>query len=873
MRESTKGKRETLRFLFTADSFCMDDREEVTCEKAIHWKERFEEDRFHAVYQLGFVERPDMFDAAGGFLYQLSEQFFRLLTNQPDIELTREEACVEPDEEALGILLNSVPFTLGSEYVTEQWIRKLFDRLGMIFAQEISRYEGTVALYLTEKSQRLRVPERIFFHLVESKDTGFPFAFLATYATKDEEGKVRHVPLQYALEEYKKDRNKLLELLSCLNKASEVSELIGEFVERGEMFHPLRLTAEEAFQILKDVPRIEETGIICRIPNWWKKKAYGISMSVSLGEEKPTFVGMDTILTMCPELAVGGVALTREEVENLLRQTEGLAFLKGKWIEVDHDRLEKLLADMEGYQGELTLMEALRMGLKSENEKQDADVGPILTNGKWLNGLLHDLRTPGDIRVAAVPKSFAAELRPYQKTGYTWLSYMSRLGFGACLADDMGLGKTVQVLAFLEKLRKTKRDARTLLIVPASLVGNWQKEAEKFAPRMPVHILHGKSAQALSDEVKDSKAFLTITTYGMAVRITELEKITWDALILDEAQAIKNPVTKQTRQIKKLKSLTKIAMTGTPIENDLTNLWSLFDFLNKGLLGSSTEFREYCKELTQHPEGYAKLKSMVAPFMLRRVKTDKSIISDLPEKLEQVDYVNISKKQAVLYRKYVTELARRLDEVSGMERRGLVLASLTKLKQICNHPDQYLGQQCYAEKDSGKFQMLHELCETIYEKRERVLVFTQFKEITAFLDDYLAEIFHARGFVLHGGTPVAKRSRIVEAFQGEKYVPYIVLSVKAGGTGLNLTNASHVIHFDRWWNPAVENQATDRAYRIGQKNNVMVHKLVCKGTIEEKIDEMINSKKELAENVIGSGGENWITEMSNDELMSILKLD
>ncbi len=873
MGENTKGKEEILRFLFTSDGFSIDDRKEAEDEKALYWKEQFEKERFYALYRLGFVEKPKVFDAAGSFLYQLSEQFFHLLTSQPDIELTREAACVEPDEEAMRVLLNSVPFTLGSEYVTEQWIQKLFKRLNMIFAREIGGYEGTVALYLTEKSQRLRVPERIFFHLVESGDTAFPFAFLATYATKDEDGKVRHVPLQYALEEYQKDRHKLLALLSCLNKAAEVSALIGEFVERGEMFHPLRLTAEEAFQILKDVPAIEETGIICRIPNWWKKKAYGISMSVALGEEKPAFVGMDTILTMCPALSVGGVPLSKEEVENLLKQTEGLAFLKGKWVEVDHDRLKKLLADMEEYQGELTLMEALRMELKSENEKQNADVGPILTNGKWLNGLLHDLKAPDSIRTAAVPKSFLAALRPYQKTGYTWLNYMSRLGFGACLADDMGLGKTIQVLAFLEKLRKTKKDAKALLIVPASLVGNWQKESGKFAPEMTVHILHGKSAQAHSDEMKDSRAFLTITTYGMTARIPALENIIWDALILDEAQAIKNPVTRQTRQIKKLKSLTKIAMTGTPIENDLTNLWSLFDFLNKGLLGSSAEFHDYCKGLAQHPEGYAKLKSMIAPFMLRRVKTDKSIISDLPEKLEQVDYVNISKKQAVLYRRYVTELSKKLEEVSGMERRGLVLASLTKLKQICNHPDQYMGQQSYLAKDSGKFEMLREICETIYEKRERVLVFTQFKEITGFLDDYLAEIFHTRGFVLHGGTPAAKRSRIVETFQGEKYVPYIVLSVKAGGTGLNLTQASHVIHFDRWWNPAVENQATDRAYRIGQKNNVMVHKLVCRGTIEEKIDEMINSKKELAENVIGSGGENWITEMSNEELVSILKLD
>ena len=359
----------------------------------------------------------------------------------------------------------------------------------------------------------------------------------------------------------------------------------------------------------------------------------------------------------------------------------------------------------------------------------------------------------------------------------------------------------------------------------------------------------------------------------MVSRIPELEKINWDVLILDEAQAIKNPTTKQTKQIKKLKSKTKIAMTGTPVENDLTNLWSLFDFLNKGLLGSSKEFHEFAKGLSQNPQGYAKLKSMIAPFMLRRVKTDKKIISDLPDKLEKVDYVDISKKQAVLYRKYVSDLAVKLEEADGMERRGLVLGSLTKLKQICNHPDQYLGQQTYDLKDSGKFEFLKELCENIYEKRERVLVFTQFKEITEYLDDFLAGIFHTRGYVLHGGTPVAKRSKIVEAFQGEKYVPYIVLSVKAGGTGLNLTKANHVIHFDRWWNPAVENQATDRAYRIGQKSNVIVHKLVCRGTLEEKIDEMIRSKQQLAENVIGSGGENWITEMSNKELLEMMRLD
>lgn len=358
----------------------------------------------------------------------------------------------------------------------------------------------------------------------------------------------------------------------------------------------------------------------------------------------------------------------------------------------------------------------------------------------------------------------------------------------------------------------------------------------------------------------------------MAMRLKALQETRWDCVILDEAQAIKNPLTKQTREIKKLPTRMRIAMTGTPIENDLTNLWSLFDFLNKGLLGTSQEFRTYCAGLSDDPEGYARLKGMISPFLLRRVKTDKRVIADLPDKLEMVDRVALTKKQAVLYRKAVSDSRRRLEESEGIERRGVVLGLIMKLKQICNHPDQYLGQQTFAMEDSGKLIMMRELCETIREKRERVLVFTQFREITEQLAAFLTDVFHAEGYVLHGGTPAAKRSEIVDSFQGERYVPFVVLSVKAGGTGLNLTKANHVIHFDRWWNPAVENQATDRAYRIGQSKNVMVHKLVCEGTIEEKIDALIESKRTLTENIIGTGSEKWITELSNDELMSLLRL-
>lgn len=860
-----------LQFIFTEKDFYPDIQAAECTEENQKWLESFEQNRYHALYQMGFGEREKNLTATGGYLYLLSCTYLKILTSLPELEIAREQAAPEPAAEDINALLQAVPFAIGVEYITEKWIRNIFKELTRVFADEITSYDGTVELYLTEKNQHLHVPERIFFHLVENKEDTFPFAFLATYATSGEDGKVKHVPLKYALTEYKNEREKLLALLSCLNRAAEVSELIAGFMKRGEMFHPLRLTAEEAYIFLKDIESIEGTGILCRIPNWWKRKSAMVSMSVSLGEEKPSMLGFDTLVSVQPRLMVDGMVLTEEDIKQLLAQTEGLALLKGKWVEVDHKRLRELLARMEDVPGEITLLDAMQMELGQKNGK--ADVGPLISNGKWLSGLLANLRKPDTMRKAALPKSFHATLRPYQKNGYTWLNYMDRLGFGACLADDMGLGKTVQVLAYLEKLRKSRKNARALLIIPASLLGNWQKEAEKFSPEMDILLLHGKTAPVLEKIFLEQEAFLTITTYGMVSRIKELQSMKWDCVVLDEAQAIKNPGTKQTREIKKLNARMRIIMTGTPIENDLTNLWSLFDFLNKGLLGTSKEFHEYCKELDEHPEGYMRLKTMVSPFMLRRVKTDKSIISDLPEKMEAVDYVALTKKQIVLYRKVVADMERIIDETEGIKRSGIVLTTIMKLKQICNHPDQYLGQSAYTENESGKMQMLREICETIYEKRERVIVFTQFKEITEYLANFLSSVFRAEGYILHGGTPVAKRGEIVEKFQGESYVPFLVASVKAGGTGLNLTKANHVIHFDRWWNPAVENQATDRAFRIGQKKNVIVHKLVCEGTIEEKIDAMIESKKELAENVIGSGAEKWITELSNEELMSMLRLD
>ena len=358
----------------------------------------------------------------------------------------------------------------------------------------------------------------------------------------------------------------------------------------------------------------------------------------------------------------------------------------------------------------------------------------------------------------------------------------------------------------------------------------------------------------------------------MALRLEELKKIKWDYLILDEAQAIKNPGTKQTKAIKQIPSKMRIAMTGTPIENRLSDLWSLFDFLNQGLLGTAKEFTNFSKELKENAIGYAKLRKMIQPFMLRRLKTDKTIIADLPDKMEINEYTDLSKKQIALYRQLIKQIEQKLMVAEGIERKGLVLSSIMKFKQICNHPDQYLAREEFKEEQSGKFEKLREICETIYEKREKVIVFTQFKEMTEPLSDFLKEIFSKEGFVLHGGTPVKKRNEMVSEFNSDKYIPYMILSLKAGGVGLNLTAANHVVHFDRWWNPAVENQATDRAFRIGQTKNVMVHKFVTKGTIEEKIDSIIEDKQKLSQDLLTSVGEQWITEYNNEELMNMFAL-
>ncbi len=862
-----------LTFVFTEESFRVDQVETDLTAEETKLRDDFLKNRYKALLRLGLTA------AVGGqspslvFLRRLSEAFINEVQNTPDLSVARENVNIGLTDEVYESLVTVIPFCLGAENIGRAWISLQFMKLNSIFSMQLAEYDGTAAMFLTELSQNLRVPERIFFHLVENKkDEDAPFAFMATYATEDGEGGVRHMPLSYALEEYKQERDKLLALLSGLSKVAEVSPMLSGFITSGELFHPLRFSSSEAYEFLKSVPAIEECGIVCRVPYWWKNSQSTVRMQVSLGGDKPSMLGFDAILSMKPSLVVDGVELTDTEIKRLLGQTEGLAFLKGKWVEVNHERLKRLLETMEQYDGEISLRDAMKMEAGLDNLNVSIDVGPVITNGKWLGTLLKNLRQPSSMKKEKLPKAVKADLRSYQQTGFQWLCYMNTLGFGSCLADDMGLGKTLQVISFLTWLYKKNKEATVLLIVPASLMGNWAKEIEKFSPELPFRIMHGRGAENMETEYLNDPVFLSITTYQMALRMDRLSEKTVDCLILDEAQAMKNPATKQTRAIKKIPAVQRIAMTGTPIENELTNLWSLFDFLNKGLLGSSKEFDVFAKSLQQHSEGYQKLRTMISPFILRRLKSDKRIIADLPDKVEKIDYISLSQKQIVLYRKQVSELERTLATVEGMERRGLILAAITKLKQICNHPDQFLGQDNYLPKESGKFEVLRTLCETIYEKRERVLVFTQYKEIIPHLEKFLKGIFGCEGLVIHGGVSPKKRQDLVDEFNSEDYVPFMILSLKAGGTGLNLTSANHVIHFDRWWNPAVENQATDRAYRIGQNKSVIVHKFVNTGTIEEKIDAMIKDKVELADSVIG-GGEKWITEMSDAALLDMMRLE
>lgn len=647
------------------------------------------------------------------------------------------------------------------------------------------------------------------------------------------------------------------------------------------------LSADEAFAFLREVgPLLEGSGFGVLVPPWWNKPGARLSVRAKMKAD-PNIIGkgilsQDALVTFDWELALGDEPLSREEFERLVALKMPLVQVRGQWVLLQPEEIEAAIAFWKKQQQQLSFAEALAMAQGATTTINGLPVSQVQATG-WLADLLEQLRDGEKLAEVPQPRAFVGQLRPYQQRGASWLAFMRRWGLGACLADDMGLGKTIQAIALLLHERESGEGplGPALLICPTSVVGNWKREVQRFAPSLKVLVHHGAERERGTDLLDAIRTHdLVISTYGLLRRDVEtLAKVVWDTVILDEAQNIKNPHAKQTQAVRQLQARQRITLTGTPVENRLSELWSLMQFLNPGLLGSQASFRSRFAlpiERYQDAEAAARLRGLVGPFILRRLKTDPAIIQDLPDKLEIKTYCTLTPEQVTLYQAVVEATLTRVEKAeaegeSEFSRRGAVLGALLRLKQICNHPAHYLGDGSPLPGRSGKLDRLTEMLEEVLEGRERALIFTQFAEMGQRLQHYLQTLFGVETLFLYGGTPSQQRDRMVARFQEPDGPPLFVLSLKAGGVGLNLTAANHVFHFDRWWNPAVEDQATDRAFRIGQTRDVQVHKLICAGTLEERIDTLIESKKALAQSVIGAG-EDWLADLSTEELREIIVL-
>ena len=855
----------------------------------------FEQDWAHGLFKLASEKYKTTNSLTLGYWQGLAEHYLTGLCHIPE---SADDIVVEPPSDSvLSTLLLSAPPMSGGEYLTVSVLQEIWFSLSRWGNQAIVSAGGLVNFLQTHAPKWHQVG-RVCFHLAENKSNeAYPFAFLATYSTGfGSGGRVKHIPLRRAMEQYAgaKNRSALIKLLSPVEQASKQIDWVGNLVDSGEIYQPLAWTAYSAHRFLQTVPGLEDCGLTVRIPNWWKKRPRP-QVSVTIGQKRQSKFGVDALLDFNVAVALNGETLSADEINDILAGGDGLLLVKGQWIEVDRKKLQEAIDHWQGLQeqaenGDISFIEGMRLlaGASSDltnDEQTDQERQWVhISAGGALREILSGLREPANLDSVKIGSQLKTQLRPYQQRGLAWLRFLAELGLGACLADDMGLGKTIQVLALLlyNQQNKTKKKAKpSLLIVPASLLSNWRKEAERFTPSLNLTFLHPAETdrKRLEEIAKNpdkalAQSDLLITTYSMLTRQLWLGDIDWQLVILDEAQAIKNPSTRQSKAVKKLSAQSRIVMTGTPVENRLGDLWSLFDFLNPGLLGSANVFKKFIKDLQAREHNqFAPLRQLVGPYILRRLKTDRKIITDLPDKIETPCYCKLSRQQVKLYEQTVRTLRSTLKDADGIARRGAVLQSLMRLKQICNHPSQLTGDGDYIASDSGKFLRLGEICDEIASRQEKALIFTQFREITDSLADYLATVFGRTGVILHGGTAVKKRQALVEQFQSDDGPPFFILSLKAGGTGLNLTAACHVIHFDRWWNPAVENQATDRAFRIGQKHNVLVHKFITTGTVEEKIDAMITEKQKMADEILSSGKEVNLTELPDDEILRLVSLD
>jgi superfamily II DNA or RNA helicase len=848
----------------------------------------------HGLLELGAGEVGVELPADFSYWRDFAAQLITAICTHHDFQ--PQAAIPAPARAELDALAAAAPPMDGAEYLNATVLDTLWAETAEAFRLELADSKASVQEFLQKRSAAWHVVGRVHFNLAENRrDDEAPFAFLATYtAHLSSSARVQHLPLGRALSEYAGAANKsrLLSLLLPVQRAAAECAWLKAMVDSGDIYHPLRWTPADAFQLLTDVPRLEAAGVIVRVPSAWRaNRPPRPQVTATVGGKPPSGLGTDALLDFQMGVSLDGEPLTNAEIKMLLAASNGLHLVRGRWVEVDRERLGRMLDEFRlvetaAAKGGLSFGEAMRL-LADAQVPGDivADRAPEWSHvvaGPWLADTLAGLRDPDRLAQLDPGDALKAVLRPYQQAGVRWLHLLSTLGLGACLADDMGLGKTMQVLALLLVLRaRTAHDdtrRASLLVAPASLLANWAAEIERFAPSLVAVVAHpsamaGADLKAL-DRDRIAGVDLVITSYGSLLRVPALLTMPWRVAILDEAQAIKSPGARQTRAAKQIDARARIALSGTPVENRLGDLWSIFDFINPGLLGSGKAFSAFTKRLASQPHNpYGPLRALVRPYILRRLKTDRSVIADLPDKTELKAFCALTRKQAALYQQAVSDLAAELARADGMKRRGVVLASLMRLKQICNHPSQWLGDGSWNEADSGKLARLREIAEVIAAKQEKVLVFTQFREMTAPLAEFLGSVFGRAGLVLHGATAVARRQALVGQFQEDERVPFFVVSLKAGGAGLNLTAASHVVHFDRWWNPAVENQATDRAFRIGQVKNVLVHKFVCRGTVEERIDELIDSKRRLSEDLLEGGGEMLLTEMKDDDLLKLVALD
>lgn len=681
-------------------------------------------------------------------------------------------------------------------------------------------------------------------------------------------------------------------LLSSLGQAAGINAGIASSLEAPNPAG-YSLDMKEAYYFLTEsAVNLSQAGFGILLPGWWTRKGTKTHLKAQAkvkGKKLQAGNGLtlDEIVSFDWELALGDRVLTAKELRALAKLKAPLVKVRGQWVEVNDAEIKAALEFWKkNPHGEASLREVLKLAMGASEKVEGLDFEGINATG-WIGELISHLKDKTGFEELPAPNGFSGTLRPYQFRGYSWLAFLKQLSIGACLADDMGLGKTIQTLALIqhdlenveEEVDGSKTPKPVLLICPTSVINNWKKEAARFTPELSVMVHHGASRKKEEEFKKEAMNYsIVISSYGLLQRdVKFLKDVSWAGVVLDEAQNIKNPETKQAKTARALEADYRIALTGTPVENNVGDLWSIMEFLNPGFLGSQAGFKRNFFvpiQAERDPEAARRLKEITGPFILRRLKTDSSIISDLPEKMEMKTYCTLTKEQASLYAAVLEDIEEAIEEADeeGIQRKGIILSALSRLKQVCNHPAQFLKDNSGIPGRSGKLERLTEMLDVVLENGEKALVFTQFAEMGKILKEHLQASFGCEVLFLHGGVPRKQRDRMLERFQeGKEYLPIFVLSLKAGGTGLNLTGANHVFHFDRWWNPAVENQATDRAFRIGQIKNVEVHKFICAGTLEEKIDEIIEHKVQVAENVVGTG-ESWLTELSNEELKEIFTL-